>query len=84
MADDRYRHLPVQPARFFTARLPRARSRSWLKADDTGAVLDASPSFAWAKGLAIEQVETWCRGRSIALKRMNGNIKNIVPYLQRG
>ena len=84
MADDSYRRLPVNPTRFFTAVLPRARSRSWLKADDTGTVLEASHSFAWAKGLAIEQVETWCRARSIAFKRMNGNIKNITPYLRLG
>jgi hypothetical protein len=42
------------------------------------------PLFRLGEGLAIEQVETWCRARSIAFKRMNGNIKNITPYLRLG
>lgn len=82
MLDDRYRRLPVHDTRFYVAPAcsPR-RKGAWLKVDDTGAVLEASPSFAWACGLAIETVERWCRRREVVLRRMHGNIRDITPYL---
>jgi hypothetical protein len=82
MTDDRYRRLPVQGTRFYvSAARQRHRRSAWLKVDDTGAVLEASPAFAWACGLAIEAVERWCRSREVPLRRMHGNIRDITPYL---
>jgi len=81
MDKDRYRHLPLKPTRFYTVVIPRVRRKSWLKVDDTGTVLEASPSFQWAAGKAIELVESWCKMRELVIKRMHGNIENIKPYL---
>ena len=55
MDKDRYRRLPLKSTRFYTVVIPRVRRKSWLKVDDTGTVLEASPSFQWAAGKAIEQ-----------------------------
>lgn len=81
MDNERYRRLPANPTRFFVVALPRAYRKCWLEVDDTGTVLESSPSFHWAQGKAIEQVETWCRSRSLMIRRMHGNIRDIRPYL---
>ena len=78
---NRYRSMPLNPERFVLVHLPSATKRSWLKVDDTGLVLEASPNFRWAAGLAIETVEKWCDFRSLSIRHMHGNIKNIKPYL---
>lgn len=81
MPQNDYRRLPVNPSRFFVVVIPRVRKKAWLKVDDTGVVLEASPRFQWAGGLAIEQVERWCRSKDLVIRRMHGNIKDIQPYL---
>lgn len=81
MAIERYRTLPLTPERFFVVAFPGAFKKSWLKVDDTGQVLDTSPSLNWATGLAIERVEAWCRAKQVPIRGMHGNIKDIHPYL---
>jgi hypothetical protein len=76
-----YRTLPANRERFFVVSITRALKQSWLKVDDVGQVVEASPSLTWANGLDIEKVEAWCRSRQIPIRKMHGNIRDIRQYL---
>jgi len=81
MSPDLYRRLPLNPSRFFVVVIPYVAKKAWLKVDETGTVLEASPSFQWADGNSIERVQAWCRSKQLVIRQMHGNIKDIRKYL---
>jgi hypothetical protein len=62
-------------------RQPKHPRAAWVKVDDCGKVIEASPSFQWALEKDIEQVERWCTTKGWTCKAMNRNIKHIEKYL---